>query len=79
MIRAGMIRLFSAAIQFYQLTLASFTQGVCRFEPSCSHYALDALRLHGPMKGLLLTSIRIARCHPFGGAGRDPVPQPRKE
>lgn len=46
----------------------------CRFEPSCSTYALDALRSHGAMRGLWLTVRRIARCHPFNPGGYDPVP-----
>lgn len=50
--------------------------GSCRFTPTCSQYAVEALRLHGPVKGLWLAVKRIARCHPWGGHGYDPVPQP---
>ncbi|QQR68248.1 MAG: membrane protein insertion efficiency factor YidD [Alphaproteobacteria bacterium] len=46
----------------------------CRFAPSCSAYALEALEQHGPWRGLLLTLRRIGRCHPWGGSGFDPVP-----
>jgi putative membrane protein insertion efficiency factor len=46
----------------------------CRFEPSCSAYALDALRLHGAARGSWLAVRRIGRCHPWGGSGFDPVP-----
>jgi len=56
--------------------------GRCRFEPSCSAYALEALRLHGPGRGILLATKRICRCHPWGGCGSDPVPDaplPRSE
>lgn len=50
--------------------------GSCRFTPTCSQYAVEALRLHGPVKGLWLALKRMARCHPWGGCGYDPVPQP---
>ncbi|HUR44553.1 MAG TPA: membrane protein insertion efficiency factor YidD [Candidatus Saccharimonadales bacterium] len=46
----------------------------CRFTPTCSQYALDALRAHGAAKGALLSAHRICRCHPWGGSGHDPVP-----
>ena len=46
----------------------------CRFSPSCSHYGIEALRRHGLLAGLWLTAARIARCHPWGGSGHDPVP-----
>ena len=46
----------------------------CRFEPSCSQYCLDALQIHGALKGILLGVRRLLRCHPWGGAGMDPVP-----
>ena len=47
----------------------------CRFQPTCSAYALEALREHGPLRGTWLTARRVARCHPWGGHGYDPVPQ----
>jgi putative membrane protein insertion efficiency factor len=49
-------------------------QGECRFTPSCSQYAVDALRAHGAMKGTALAAWRVCRCHPWGGCGEDPVP-----
>ncbi len=50
----------------------------CRFEPGCSAYALEAVRRHGALKGSGLALKRIARCHPWGGAGHDPVPESPK-
>ena len=58
----------------YQITLRPFMGGHCRFQPTCSEYALQALREHGGFRGGWLTVRRLARCHPWGGAGFDPVP-----
>ena len=49
--------------------------GQCRFTPSCSHYAIEALRVHGVFRGGALAARRLLRCHPWGGCGHDPVPQ----
>ena len=62
------------AIRVYQLSVGILMQGACRFEPSCSRYAGEAIRRHGAMRGLWLTVTRIARCHPFHPGGFDPVP-----
>ncbi len=67
---------FILAIRFYQVTLAPLLSGHCRFIPTCSNYAIDAYRLHGPVRGSWLTLRRLARCHPWGGNGFDPVPEP---
>lgn len=61
-------------IKFYQNFISPLTPPSCRFTPSCSQYALEALRKHGPIKGLWLAIRRILRCHPWGGSGYDPVP-----
>ena len=66
-----------APIRFYQLCISPMLPRSCRFTPSCSSYAVEALRVHGPGRGLLLTLRRLSRCHPWGGSGYDPVP-PRK-
>lgn len=61
------------SVRVYQ-GLSAVTPSSCRFEPSCSHYAVDALRRHGVLRGSLLVLWRLARCHPWGGWGYDPVP-----
>jgi putative membrane protein insertion efficiency factor len=70
--------LLSAPIHAYRLLVSPLMPGSCRFSPSCSAYALDALDQHGPVKGLWLTARRLARCHPIswlgGSSGFDPVP-----
>ena len=62
------------AIRLYQLTLAYFFVGACRYEPSCSAYAVEAVTRHGALKGGLLAAHRLCRCGPWGGEGYDPVP-----
>ena len=61
-------------IRFYQKYISPLTPATCRFTPSCSHYAIEAIRKHGPFKGLALAVWRILRCNPWGGSGYDPVP-----
>ena len=61
-------------IYFYKGAISPLTPPSCRFTPSCSTYAVEALRKHGPFKGLYLAIRRILRCHPWGGSGYDPVP-----
>jgi putative membrane protein insertion efficiency factor len=58
----------------YQLLISPLLLPSCRFEPSCSHYAQEAIAKHGALRGLVLTLKRLARCHPWGGSGYDPVP-----
>ena len=65
---------FVFLIKFYQVCVSPFTPPACRFTPTCSQYALEAFRKHGPFKGLYLSVRRILRCHPWGGSGYDPVP-----
>ncbi|MBX3387022.1 MAG: membrane protein insertion efficiency factor YidD [Phycisphaeraceae bacterium] len=68
---------FVAAITLYRWTLSPFIGGHCRYFPSCSLYALDAYRSHGVFRATALTFGRLSRCHPWGGKGYDPVPEPR--
>lgn len=61
-------------VRFYQLCISPLKPPSCRFTPTCSQYAIEALRKHGPIRGLYLTIRRLLRCHPWGGSGYDPVP-----
>ncbi|HTK17150.1 MAG TPA: membrane protein insertion efficiency factor YidD [Acidimicrobiia bacterium] len=63
-------------INLYQ-RLSSHRASPCRYEPSCSEYAREAVELHGAGRGAWLSARRLARCHPFGGFGFDPVPRDR--
>ena len=63
-----------AMVRFYQLAISPFFPPACRFTPSCSAYAREALTRHGACRGFFLTLKRLARCHPWGGSGYDPVP-----
>jgi putative membrane protein insertion efficiency factor len=69
-----MSRLICAAIRLYQITLSPLLGPRCRFYPSCSQYALEAVRAHGGVRGGLLALRRLLRCHPWHPGGLDPVP-----
>ena len=66
--------LLIAPIRVYQWTISPMLGDVCRYYPSCSKYAVEALRAHGPLKGLTLIAYRLVRCTPFTRGGLDPVP-----
>ena len=71
-----------AMLRFYQVALSPYLGGRCRFVPSCSAYAIDAVRESGPWRGLYAAFRRLLRCHPFGGGGFDPytvAPTPRSQ
>ncbi len=74
MLRQLLIRLLVAPIRFYRRYVSPLTPPSCRFTPTCSQYAIEAIQKHGPFKGLYLAVRRLLRCHPFGGSGYDPVP-----
>lgn len=69
-------RLLILLIRFYQTALSPHLGRWCRFEPSCSEYARQALAAHGVLRGVGLALGRLARCHPFCRGGHDPVPPP---
>ena len=77
-LRSGFKRLvtlpFLLLVRFYQYCISPFTPPSCRFTPTCSQYAVEALRKYGPIKGIWLTIKRLSRCHPWGGSGYAPVP-----
>ena len=70
-----LIRLpFILLIKFYQYVISPAIGPKCRYTPTCSHYALEAINKYGVLKGMWLAIKRISRCHPWGGHGHDPVP-----
>ena len=66
-------------VWIYRLAISPWLGANCRFEPSCSRYAIEALREHGAFRGTWLAARRIGRCHPWGGSGYDPVPDRKKD
>ena len=73
-----MARVLLLAIGFYQATLSPLIGGHCRFQPTCSRYAAEAVQRFGAFRGTVLAVRRLSRCHPCGSAGYDPVPEPRQ-
>jgi len=73
-LRRLLVMLLVLPIRFYQTSISPLTPPSCRFTPSCSEYARQAIIKHGPFKGLYLALWRILRCNPWGGSGYDPVP-----
>lgn len=67
-------KLLIALVRFYQGAISPMFPAACRYQPTCSQYAVEALKKHGALKGSWLAAKRIARCHPWGGSGYDPVP-----
>ncbi len=73
-----MTKIIILTIKFYQKFISPICPGVCRFKPTCSQYAIEAIQTHGIIKGLWLGLKRILRCNPWGGSGHDPVPEKTK-
>ena len=73
-IRKALTALLLIPIVLYQRCISAYTPPSCRFTPTCSEYARQAIIKHGPFKGLYLAVRRLLRCHPWGGSGYDPVP-----
>ena len=73
-----MIRLLHWLIRFYQIAISPLIGPRCRYIPTCSQYSLEAIHVHGALKGSWLATKRVCRCHPWGGFGYDPVPVPKK-
>ena len=72
---AGAVRaLLLGLIRLYQITLSPWLGRQCRYEPTCSHYAAEAVTRFGARRGVWLAAKRIGRCHPWGQSGYDPVP-----
>lgn len=67
-------RLFALPVRAYRMVLSPWVGHSCRYQPTCSAYALQALERHGGLRGGWLALRRIGRCHPWGGSGYDPVP-----
>ena len=72
--KSPLAKIMLLLIRFYQYAISPLIPPRCRFTPTCSQYAVEAVQKHGAFKGGWLALKRIARCHPFGGSGHDPVP-----
>ncbi len=66
---------FILPIVFYKKFISPFLPNACRFSPTCSEYMIEAIKIHGIIKGIILGTKRILRCHPWGNSGYDPVPK----
>ena len=71
--------LLIALIRFYQIALSPYFGSQCRFSPTCSQYAREAITRHGALKGTWLAGARLLRCHPWHPGGYDPVPPPKQK
>lgn len=77
--RAGMTSVvLSGAVRGYQLLVSPLLPPACRFLPTCSEYTVEAIERHGTRRGIYLALRRLARCHPWGDSGYDPVPEPSR-
>ncbi|MDR1602663.1 MAG: membrane protein insertion efficiency factor YidD [Tannerella sp.] len=69
-----LVQILLMPVYFYKYCISPLKPATCRYTPTCSEYAVQALKKHGPLKGFWLALKRICRCHPWGGHGYDPVP-----
>ncbi|MFY7664585.1 membrane protein insertion efficiency factor YidD [Flavobacterium sp.] len=72
-----LVQILILPVRIYQVLISPWFPATCRFEPSCSHYMIQSLKIHGPFRGLFLGLKRISSCHPWGKSGYDPVPPPK--
>lgn len=79
MLKKILIAPFVLLVKIYQWIISPLLPKSCRYEPTCSHYTLEALKVHGLWKGGILSIKRIAKCNPWGGSGYDPVPPAKKD
>jgi putative membrane protein insertion efficiency factor len=75
-LRSLTVKVLSSFVWAYRYALRPWLPPLCRYTPTCSEYALQALQLHGPLRGSWMATARICRCHPFHVGGYDPVPLP---
>lgn len=74
LVRQALVYLLIFPVKIYKWTISPMLGPSCRYTPTCSTYSIEALKKHGPVKGLWLAIKRIASCNPWGGSGYDPVP-----
>ena len=74
-----MKKLFIKFIRYYQKNISSNTTSKCKYYPTCSNYAIEAINIHGAFKGTLMAVYRILRCNPFSKGGYDPVPEKKEK
>jgi hypothetical protein len=73
--KALLTKLLLVLLRGYQLAISPLLGQSCRFYPTCSNYAMEAIRKHGPLKGVMLAAVRLGKCHPWHPGGNDPVPK----
>lgn len=73
-VKKGLVWILLLPVYFYKYAISPLKPATCRHTPTCSEYAVQALKIHGPFKGFWLSARRISRCHPWGTHGYDPVP-----
>ena len=79
MLKKVLIAPFIFLVRIYQTLISPLTPATCRYQPTCSHYTVEALKTHGIFRGSGLAIKRIFSCHPWGGSGYDPVPEKKNK